>query len=559
MHRWLLKTSNWFSPAAPQNAINAREERLEMRTRYSTTLPAYDKCEVTRMACIVAIIASGIACLICLVVSIDLFVHHGNDPFNQTFLRPLNLSSGGAEVVALVVNLVMTGCIEGLGYIHATSLRWALYEENRLEYNTNLRLFTNSRSSGPNRWYMNIIFAGSLILCYASTSLIVLRESQLVADAGSAGAPGYKALPTACVNPVALCGVLVGLLTHIVIAVWCVRANLKYIPTWSSNPLNNTLAALHGRLNRRPGRCMMALSQGYVKTEPVRPLSRQQSFRKCRSGLSKLSIFVWCIAVLMVTWAVSVCLVIKSASENDEHIPWTLRFSWSPKIDEGDGEVQSQANYFQISILKYKQGDESLPWPLGLQCFVTLLLVCAIQAPQTLGLHIIELVVNVSRDEQCWRDANRFYGGNGAQLKVNALVSALRSWEYLLLFLMKTVLHWLIGQSLQPSFVVFKNIVFEMIYPRLFVTASVEILLAGFVTYLIYRRPSGPQPAAWGHLQTLADLVDAWDLDERGRMFWGDKGVDNRGVHHAGTSPDEKRIGSINPYAVYASGCCALS
>ncbi|KAG2148052.1 hypothetical protein DEU56DRAFT_107625 [Suillus clintonianus] len=52
-------------------------------------------------------------------------------------------------------------------------------------------------------------------------------------------------------------------------------------------------------------------------------------------------------------------------------------------------------------------------------------------------------------------------------------------------------------------------------------------------TVVALRRPRGPQPAAYGHLQTLANLVDEWSLV----MWWGHK-EDGIPFCHAGTSDD---------------------
>src|ERR1700722_3745782 len=64
--------------------------------------------------------------------------------------------------------------------------------------------------------------------------------------------------------------------------------------------------------------------------------------------------------------------------------------------------------------------------------------------------------------------------------------------------------------------------------------------VAVFVTFIAKRRPSGPQPAAYGHIQTLTDLVDEW----LPTMYWGHKGDDGV-VCHAGASippSEENRI-----------------
>jgi len=50
------------------------------------------------------------------------------------------------------------------------------------------------------------------------------------------------------------------------------------------------------------------------------------------------------------------------------------------------------------------------------------------------------------------------------------------------------------------------------------------------LTFMALRRPRGPQPATYGHLQTLANLVDEWSPV----MWWGHK-EDGIPYCHAGT------------------------
>jgi len=87
---------------------------------------------------------------------------------------------------------------------------------------------------------------------------------------------------------------------------------------------------------------------------------------------------------------------------------------------------------------------------------------------------------------------------------------------------------------------------------RVFIYGCAVTALAIFATYLVVRRPGGPQPAAWGHFQTLADLIDDWSLDAQGRFWWGDKGVGVDGVRHAGTSMRKDELGDIMMDAIYA-------
>jgi len=57
-------------------------------------------------------------------------------------------------------------------------------------------------------------------------------------------------------------------------------------------------------------------------------------------------------------------------------------------------------------------------------------------------------------------------------------------------------------------------------------------IFSSFFTFAALRRPCGPQPAAYGHLQTLANLVDEWSPV----MWWGHK-EDGIPYCHAGRVP----------------------
>jgi hypothetical protein len=190
------------------------------------------------------------------------------------------------------------------------------------------------------------------------------------------------------------------------------------------------------------------------------------------------------------------------------------------------------------------------------QTFLAILVVCAIQGPITLLLHCIELPVNLSRDEATWRAAGTGTGwlqhGPGARITSNSFVAAALSWQNVVLFVLKALLHWLLGQSVMPSLSWYPTIIngifinrtadgyprflLHMMYSRLLACTIVAIFLAIFATFLAFRRPKGPQPAAWGHSQTLAELIDVWQTGKDGRLWWGDKGVSVDGIRHAGTS-----------------------
>lgn len=74
------------------------------------------------------------------------------------------------DAVTFFINVLLTLCTDGMMYAHAVSLRWMLYGEDRLEYNTNMRLLTSSRRFGPNSRYINIVALFCLVLIYAVAS-----------------------------------------------------------------------------------------------------------------------------------------------------------------------------------------------------------------------------------------------------------------------------------------------------------------------------------------------------------------------------------------------------
>jgi hypothetical protein len=77
-------------------------------------------------------------------------------------------------------------------------------------------------------------------------------------------------------------------------------------------------------------------------------------------------------------------------------------------------------------------------------------------------------------------------------------------------------------------------------------------LIGGLANYLATRRPQGPQPATFGHLQTLADLVDDWNTDDNGHMWWGDKASSMEGGYRqAGTSCNTASLSTVDASKEY--------
>ncbi|KAG2071889.1 hypothetical protein BDR04DRAFT_1117339 [Suillus decipiens] len=178
---------------------------------------------------------------------------------------------------------------------------------------------------------------------------------------------------------------------------------------------------------------------------------------------------------------------------------------------------------------------------VDLQAWILLFVnMAVIQGPLTLVLHCSELIANVIRDERQWRSAT---GRRGLRVTTNPLKMIFTHPICLALFVLKPFLHWMFGLS----FNILPEIIDEQLLYLQVVMYTAQIwnlcialfIFACFFTFVALRRPRGPQPAAYGHVQTLANLVDEWSPV----MWWGHK-EDGIPYCHAGTSdhplPDVK-------------------
>lgn len=385
------------------------------------------------------------------------------------------------------------------------------------------------------------------------------------------------------VNATALVALALGLAGQAAIAVWCLTlSGCNLIPTWSCNPLNTTLAAIqNAKLAHQPGRCMLSVHQRHQPSnQAVYAMEKQGNMFQAQRGILQYILgLLWTLAILAIVWpiviaAVSMSIGNASASGQDvtESLPcWRFGFNWN--MDS----LACSRNYVTLSLSPSANthNPNAGTFSYGAEAVLCLLLVCAIQAGQTIALHCVELLVNLSRDEAAWRQA---YSSDternpapGAQLSTNPFTATLSSWESIILFIAKAVLHWIIGRSLLPSISPEDNrddfsssgytpkngFQFDMVYSRLIIYAILAVLLAIFTTYLALKKPHGCQPATFGHLQTLADLIDDWETDQHGRLWWGDKtllveAVPDQQVRHAGTNWDRTVLNPICTGAEYS-------
>ncbi|KAG1725023.1 hypothetical protein EDD22DRAFT_1054388 [Suillus occidentalis] len=495
----------------------------------------YDRSLTSRRYALVGVACSIIFSCSCIIAGIVTLANHGVMGVTHMHMQPMNIFDPQLdlrkEMVALAFNLIVTLCTESIGFIHNISLRFALASESRLRFNTNLRLLTAARGwCNPNGALLNSISAVLLIISYSSASLVVcldappFRESEYIALTGL---------------PLLVLGV--ALLLQVIITLFGMRA--VKILTWSSSPFDLTAALVHHtQLTPATSRCMRCVSALDVGGGPAKPSETQPSAWHAHPSIRKVVISLWGIVAACAGWAALVMYIWHKYTETDSVAsPYALTTqTWSFIPDYAN----SPSNY----IIYYMHG-------IGIQWWVLVFVnVAIVQGPLTLGLHCSELIVNAIRDEQQWRCATR---RKGLKTATNPVKPIFTHPICLLLFIAKPFLHWMYGLSFTTSSPAKDEEIYylqlSMFTAQIWNLCIALFIFASFFTFIPLRRPHGPQPAAYGHVQTLANLVDEWSPV----MWWGHK-EDGISYCHAGTS--DHPLPDVKMDCVYAgSGAGSLA
>lgn len=439
-------------------------------------------------------------------------------------------------LIPLALNLLITICTDSLGFIQTASLRWSLQQDGVLMYNSNLRLLTATKRNPAHRWYINVVSAFCASVCYAATPILSTWGSDRDRDSR-----GLYWIPQGII--IVYLGLAI--MGQAALATWCLFLNLKSIPTWSSNPLNTTLACLELDFQRQRGRCLMSVHQSQQSAITKYPYTRQPSAGEVSHFAAPIVHWLWVLTVVALFWGIAMVLSVELVKKNMYDTSLT---------DFGFGMWESARLSISERIYKlwYSHGlifaldPPVLPeFSINARNSIHICILMLVHGPLVFGLHCIEMLVNVSRDEGLWR---RAASKDGVQSEYNAISAALRSPQTVLLFLGKAAAHWCIGQS----FNIINGRIFNVMTGPVFLLTAVLALLAYFGKRLAYDRPKGPQPATYGHIQTLADLIDVWSET----MYWGDKGaIPGSNIRHAGTLHEPLKQPQLRaPYS--GQTCC---
>lgn len=412
-----------------------------------------------------------------------------------------------------------------MGYIHSCSLRWSLQREGKLDFNSNLRLLTSPKHSRPNGMIPNAVYLTGIVLSYGSTSLIFLSlNPELARLLGKT----YDSddIDGVHINPVALFTLGGGFLLQAIITNWAlVETN---IPTWSSNPLDVarvcTVDEHDGhRVEPRIGRCMMSVHLAKEDAKCCRPRPKQRPMITAHSHVRRILILLWTLPILSGIWGSGVYGYLVKGSHNGVFgRSWSLLPIFTGSTDSGCSTGQCTDGTSVVNVGWTANGAAGV---VG-----AVFLIMAFQSVVTLSLHCAELIVNLSRDEKVYRG---LLGSRGTNNHYNSVAAAFTSWQTLFLFALKAGVHWMFGLAINLQFQLGVN----MHPPQIFYFSAFCLAAAIFGLLLSVWRPAGYLPAAYGHIQTIADVVDEWA--DSGAMFWGEKKAGNPG--YTGTSTHRLR------------------
>lgn len=191
----------------------------------------YDEGDGARKASLLGLCIVWILSLTCTIAAAVCIPKHGSQLIAVSFEGPVV-----TVVLPLLTAALITLSNESLGFIHAVALRWALWQEGRLRYNTSLRLVSSSKCSTPNHWTFNLIYFLAVVISYVAAG-------QLFEGSNNGLAPteinAYNEAFTANLISLAVLGG--ALLIQSGITTCALHATRNVILSWSSNSLNTTL------------------------------------------------------------------------------------------------------------------------------------------------------------------------------------------------------------------------------------------------------------------------------------------------------------------------------
>lgn len=400
------------------------------------------------------------------------------------------LYPGTSVLVELSITILITIVLDCTNYIHAITLKWALFHEGRLEFNSNIRLFTSARARGPNCWYINLISLIGLAISYGALSCIFVDvviigvwDDQTKKIQYTYNSPSADIID---INGLAILALGIGLFLQACVSTYSLMRS-DGVKTWDSGLLANARAWVDTQ------RSVWACSQEETHGRTIlHPRKKQASMLSVVPQVQVVRRLIWVFCGLFTVWS----LVQGS-------ITATLGYMMEDIVQGSPSSQKYWRYYGSMWVQFFYIPGSSIAW-LGL------VLQTLGQSFITFGLHCVELLFNLSRDEAAWRSMETI----GSELSPSILSNF--SWEVLLMVAFKAIVQWVYGYAFTAD----ATLNFALL--PVIALAVLFIVLAIVSEYMLRKRPVGSLPAVYGNFARLTEFVDEWDHT---RLFWGDKGA----------------------------------
>jgi hypothetical protein len=536
-----------------------------MNTPPKTQIPrvAVDYCQSVKLLAVLGLVAAYIISFVLIGIGVAL-VHELNphpSPWlrgtilriglrTRSFYKPstkytpghfaIPVSKTGQVVIPLFLNYGLTAVLDALFVIHSTTQRWSTWEEHKLKFHSNPRLFTASKTYLPNQWSINLLSGTTLVFAYGALGTLTANI-----DIGGYGDGHYGVSDIPYTGSYygldfSGCSMLVlgmCLLTQAFISTCCVLYRPQLVRTWSQSALMTARAVIYHQFERptqdvhdpinttycqasliaelpRPDRARIApqftfshpsgrRAKRNTKPEQIHgPTKALPSARETVPTIRRITTIMWLFAATLA--GVTAAIAIVGKYRNYESADYVL--SWT--IDTTDLSLSSYWAWYGAVYFRYS--DFHARSILDMKNFdgLTILLQSLFQMPLTFVLYYVGLLFNVIRDELNWREAS---SKKGATVSPRAFVPAWRNWPTLALYLYKGLTQWIFGSMFRLDSVLLISLI------PMATLALLMLVLAAFAEVMSRWRPEGEQPVTFGSLALLERYMDDLESDV---IFW---------------------------------------
>ncbi|KAF5366174.1 hypothetical protein D9758_005812 [Tetrapyrgos nigripes] len=155
----------------------------------------------------------------------------------------------------------------------------------------------------------------------------------------------------------------------------------------------------------------------------------------------------------------------------------------------------------------------------------------------TTSMTCLQTIIDLDNDQHLWLEIYE----KGSDPNPSVWRTFLLCYHSFVIHVADPLFHWLFGLAVNVS--ADKGLRVQPI--QVFYISIVAVVGAVYMTWYLRARPKTLLPATYGHLETIANLVDEWDE----RMYWGDKSGLHGGhpeIGHAGTSVFKGDLGEVD-------------